>query len=212
MKVCEFFTSVQGESTYAGLPCTFIRLSGCNLRCSYCDTTYSYAGGVEMTVDTIMQKVEDAGIGLVEITGGEPFLQQDELMVLTPRLLDAGYQVLIETNGTFSIRPVDRRAVLIMDVKTPSSGMSGKTDFSNFECITPKDEIKFVISDREDYLWSKKVVEEQRLAKRCAVLFSPVHAALDPAVLVRWILEDRLAVRLNMQLHKYLYAPGERMV
>ncbi len=212
MKVCELFTSIQGESTYAGLPCTFIRLSGCNLRCSYCDTSYAYEEGEDMSVSAIMKKVEEAGVGLVEITGGEPFLQQSDMIDLAKNLLDAGYTVLIETNGTFSIRPIDRRAILIMDVKTPASGMSVENDFSNFECISDKDEIKFVISDREDYLWSKKVVQEHGLASKCTVLFSPVYGTLDPADLVRWIIEDRLPVRLNMQLHKYIYATGERMV
>ena len=212
MKVCEIFTSIQGESTYAGMPCTFIRLSGCNLRCSYCDTKYSYEEGVEMSIGTIMKKVEDAGVGLVEITGGEPLLQQKEMLDLTAILIDAGFRVLIETNGTVSIRPIDNRAVVIMDVKTPASGMSEKNDFSNFDSIQQKDEIKFVLSGRDDYAWSRKIVQDYGLAKRCTVLFSPAYGTLSPRELAGWIIEDRLDVRLNMQLHKYIFTPDERMV
>ena len=212
MKVCEIFTGIQGESSYAGIPCTFIRLSGCNLRCSYCDTKYSYEEGVEIRIGTIMKKVEDAGVNLVEITGGEPLLQQEEMLDLTARLIDAGYDVLIETNGSVSIRPIDSRAVVIMDVKTPASGMSGRNDFSNFDCVKQKDEIKFVLSDRNDYVWSRSIVQGYGLAKRCTVLFSPAYGALLPRELAGWIVKDRLAVRLNLQLHKYIYGPEERMV
>ncbi len=212
MKVCELFASIQGESTYAGTPCTFIRLSGCNLRCSYCDTTYSYEEGIEMSLDSLMDKVSGEGLRLVEITGGEPLLQHDEVVDLTKRLLDAGYKVLIETNGTRSISSLDHRAVLIMDIKTPASGMSVNNDLSNLAYIKPEDEIKFVICDRNDYEWSKKLVLEQGLSKRCAILFSPAAGSIDPRDLAGWILQDRLEVRLNMQLHKIIYDPNERGV
>jgi len=212
MKVCELFTSIQGESTYVGTPCTFIRLSGCNLRCSYCDTTYSYEEGTEMSIDTIIDRVSEAGLCLVEITGGEPLLQQDEVLELTKRLLDAGYKVLIETNGTMNIGSLDSRVIVIMDVKTPASTMSGKSDLSNLRHIKPDDEVKFVICDRNDYDWSKKIVLAHGLSKRCTVLFSPALGSVAARELADWILQDRLEVRLNMQLHKIIYNPDERMV
>lgn len=212
MKVCELFTSIQGESTYAGIPCTFIRLSGCNLRCSYCDTTYSFEEGSELSIATIMDKVADEGLGLVEITGGEPLLQHDEAVDLTKQLLDFGYKVLIETNGTMDISSLDKRVVVIMDIKTPASTMSERNDLSNLAYIKPADELKFVICDRNDYEWSKKMIIEQDLSKRCTVLFSPAAGRIEARELAGWILHDRLGVRLNMQLHKIMYGPDARMV
>ncbi|MBI5635015.1 MAG: radical SAM protein [Nitrospirae bacterium] len=212
MKVCELFTSIQGESTYAGTPCTFIRLSGCNLRCVYCDTSYSYEEATEMSIGTIMDRVSAEGLGLVEITGGEPLLQRDEAADLTKRLLDAGFKVLIETNGSMNISCLDKRAVVIMDIKTPASGMSEKNDLSNLAYIKPADEIKFVICDRNDYEWAKKTVLEHDLSKRCTILFSPAAGNIEPRDLADWILRDRLKVRLNMQLHKIIYDPDERRV
>ncbi len=212
MKICEIFVGIQGESTYAGVPCTFVRLSGCNLRCSYCDTAYSYEEGVEMPVEAIMERISKEGIRLVEITGGEPLMQRVEVIELTRRLLDAGYRVLIETNGSVSIADLDGRAVVIMDVKTPASGMSNKNDMTNFLFIKPGDEVKFVICDRDDYDWSKKMVLEQGLSKRCTVLFSPAAGRVEARLLAGWILQDRLEVRLNMQLHKIMYSPDQRGV
>jgi len=212
MKVCEIFVSIQGESTFAGVPCTFVRLSGCNLRCSYCDTPYAYEEGAEMSVDSILHTVSEEGIRLVEITGGEPLLQHDEVSELTKQLLASGYKVLIETNGSVSIGSLDSRVIVIMDVKTPSSNMSERNDFSNFAYLKPADEIKFVISDRNDYEWSKKLVLEQGLSKRCTILFSPAAGTIPPRELAALILQDRLEVRLNMQLHKIIYHPDERMV
>lgn len=212
MKVCELFASIQGESTYAGIPCTFIRLSDCNLRCSFCDTAYSYEEGTEMSIDSIMEKVSGLRLSLVEITGGEPLLQHDDVLDLTKRLLDAGYKVLIETNGTMSISSLDNRAVVIMDIKTPASGMSGKNALANLIYLKPEDEIKFVICDRNDYEWSKEMVLEQGLSKRCTVLFSPSVGTLASRELADWILQDRLEVRLNLQLHKIIYNPDERGV
>ena len=212
MKVCEIFTSIQGESTYAGIPCTFIRLTGCNLRCSYCDTVYAYEEGTDLSVGEIIVRIRKAGVRLVEITGGEPLLQREDVFELAVRLLDSGYRLLIETNGSESVEGIDSRAVVIMDVKTPGSGMSDKNDFSNFGKIRQTDEIKFVICDRADYEWSRKVVQEHRLSKRCTVLFSPAYGAMAPRDLAAWILRDGLEVRLNLQLHKYIYGPDERMV
>jgi len=212
MKICEMFTSIQGESSYAGLPCTFVRLSGCNLRCSYCDTQYAVEEGSETSVDDIMDFVGSAGIPLVEITGGEPLMQKQGLQVLISRLLDEGYTVLIETNGSYSIKELDMRAVIILDVKTPGSGMADRNDFENLKYLKPSDEIKFVIGDRNDYEWSKSIISRFALGSRNTVLFAPVAGLLEPRELVGWIIEDRLAVRLNLQLHKFIFGKDERGV
>lgn len=212
MKVCEIFTSIQGESTYAGLPCTFVRLAGCNLRCLYCDTRYSYYNGIEMTVGDIIGRVKQAGVKLVEITGGEPLLQKEEILLLTGDLLDGGYEVLIETNGSRSIQGIDKRAVIILDVKTPGSRMSEEMDFSNFDHLKPSDEVKFVICGRADYDWSKKMITKFRLTEKAKVLFSPALGTIQPSQLAGWIVDDRLAVRLNTQIHKYIFGPDERGV
>ncbi len=212
MKICELFTSIQGESSYAGQPCTFIRLSGCNLRCSYCDTQYAFDEGREIGVDTVLAYVKEAGLPLVEITGGEPLLQDAALQELTVSLLDNGFRVLIETNGSLSIRDLDRRAVVILDLKTPGSGMADKNDFSNLHYLKASDEVKFVIGDRNDYDWSREIIGRYDLGRRCVLLFSPVTGRLEPRSLAGWIIEDRLPVRLNLQLHKYIYDPDERGV
>lgn len=212
MKICEMFTSIQGESSYAGQPCTFIRLTGCNLRCSYCDTQYAFEEGQEIDVDTIVDYVKKAGLPLVEITGGEPLLQSQGLQVLTTSLLDKGYRVLIETNGSLSIRDLDRRLVIIFDLKTPGSGMAEKNDFTNLEYLKASDEIKFVIGDRKDYEWAKEIMERYDLGSRYVLLFSPVTGLLEPRSLADWIIKDRLPARLNLQLHKYIYDPNERGV
>lgn len=209
MKVCEIFTSIQGESTYAGVPCTFIRFTGCNLRCSYCDTSYAYAEGSEFTEEEIVREVSRLGLKTVEITGGEP-LFQDGVHGLVKSLLDDGYRVLIETNGSRDIGEVDRRAVLILDVKTPGSGMADEMRISNLDQLKPTDELKFVITSREDYGWSKKFIRAHSLAGKCTILFSPVSGALDARDLSRWIIEDRLDVRLNLQVHKYIFGPDRR--
>jgi 7-carboxy-7-deazaguanine synthase len=204
VKVCEIFKSIQGESSYAGMPCLFIRLTGCNLRCSYCDTTYAYYEGRELSEDEIMSEVHHAGINLVEITGGEPLLQK-EVFHLIKRLLDEGYKVLVETNGSVSIKDVDRRAVIILDMKTPGSGMSEEMDLSNLDAIINSDEIKFVITSRIDYEWSKDIIHKYGLIKKCHLLISPASGILSPEDLARWMLEDRLEARLNLQLHKYIF-------
>src|SRR5512139_1204524 len=155
MKVCEIFASVQGESSYAGLPCVFVRMTGCNLRCSYCDTAYAYSDGREMTEEEIVRVVQSYGLRLVEVTGGEPLLQP-EVPGLITRFLDLGYAVLVETNGSVSIRDLDRRAIVIMDIKTPGSGMSGKMDLRNLDCLKGDGELKFVVTGRPDYEWTRK--------------------------------------------------------
>ncbi len=211
MKVCEIFTSIQGETSYTGIPCTFIRLAGCNLRCSYCDTKYAYEEGIELTENEIINEVTLIGVNLVEITGGEPLLQKGTFHLIE-RLISEGYKVLIETNGTLSIKNVDSRATIILDIKTPGSGMWEDMDLSNFDYIKPADEVKFVITDRTDYEWSKNMIYKYDLKSRCNVLFSPVFGALAPESLIKWMLEDRLDVRLNLQMHKYIYGSDKRGV
>lgn len=206
MKVCEIFTSIQGESSYAGVPCTFVRMTECNLRCFYCDTTYAYDEGRELTEDEIISEVKKAGVKTVEITGGEPLLQKG-VFHFAERLLNDGYRVLIETNGTQDIKDIDKRAIIILDVKTPGSGMADKIRLSNFEHLKPEDEVKFVITDRSDYEWSKRFIEEHSLEGKCKVLFSPAFGMLDPRDLAKWMIHDRLDVRLNVQMHKYIYHP-----
>ena len=211
MKVCEIFASIQGESSYAGVPCTFVRMSGCNLRCSYCDTVYAYEEGTELTEDEITGKVHAMGLRTVEITGGEPLLQAG-VLPLTKRLLDHGFRVLIETNGSQDIRHVDRRAVLIPDVKTPGSGMANTFLMSNLGLLRPVDELKFVITGREDYEWSRNFAKEHSLTGKCILLFSPAFGILDARDLSKWMIDDRLEARLNLQLHKYIYGPDVRGV
>jgi 7-carboxy-7-deazaguanine synthase len=211
MNVCEIFASIQGESTHAGRPCVFVRLAGCNLRCTYCDTTYSYEEGSEISIDAILSKVESFDINLVEITGGEPLLQPDSHALVTS-LCNAGYEVLIETNGSQDIEHIDPRAKIIMDIKSPSSGMADRMLWINLEFLKPDDEIKFVIASRNDYEWAQHLVQNEELAAICTVLFSPVSGSLEPARLVEWILEDRLPVRLNLQLHKYIWPLEQREV
>jgi 7-carboxy-7-deazaguanine synthase len=209
MKVCEIFTSIQGESSYAGMPCTFIRLTGCNLRCSYCDTSYAYFEGREVSEDEILSEVQHAGIDLVEITGGEPLLQH-EVFQLIRRLLDENYEILIETNGSQSIKEIDKRAIVVLDIKTPGSGMSGEMDFSNLDFVSSSDEIKFVVTNREDYEWSKETIQKYKLFGKCHLLFSPAFGILPPENLARWIIDDRLKIRLNLQLHKYIFSSEKR--
>lgn len=211
MKVCEIFTSIQGESSYAGLPCTFIRFTGCNLRCAYCDTAYAYDEGAEYTADMLVKEVSKRGVNLIEITGGEPLLQV-EVLALIKKLLDVGYKVLIETNGSVPIKDIDRRAVVIMDIKTPGSGMSDKLDVGNIALLKPPDEVKFVITDRADYEWAREFISEYSLINKCHVLMSPAYGRMDAKDLSEWIMKDRLAVRLNLQLHKYIFGPEKRGV
>jgi len=211
MKVCEIFASIQGESTYAGLPCIFVRMTGCNLRCTYCDTTYAYDEGSEMTVGEIIDAVRSCGLNLVEITGGEPLLQRDARTLISG-LLDLDFKVLIETNGSADIGEVDRRAIIIMDVKTPGSGMSDSIRIENLSLLKKSDELKFVITNEADYDWARAVVRQFRLSEKCTVLFSPVYGKLSPSELSKWIIADKLPVRMNLQLHKYIFSPNQRGV
>lgn len=211
MKVCEIFASIQGESTYAGLPCVFVRMTGCNLRCVYCDTTYAYEEGREMSEGEILEAINSYGIRLVEITGGEPFLQKDTLSLIE-KLIDNGFTVLVETNGSMSIKDVDKRAVIIMDIKTPGSGMFERMDLLNLKYLKPNDEVKLVVMNREDYEWVRDFIKDYGLVDRCKLLLSPAFGLLSPESLSKWIIDDRLSVRLNLQLHKYIYGPDKRGV
>ena len=211
LKISEIFTSIQGESTHAGLLCTFIRLSACNLRCSYCDTQYAYHEGVDLSEDDIVDQVRQAGIHLAEITGGEPLLQA-EVYPLTTRLLEEGYRVLLETNGSMSIKELDKRIVVILDLKTPGSGMSDRMDLTNLEMIKHSDEIKFVLTGRDDYEWTKEMIRAHNLTDRCTILLSPTFGTLQPEDLAAWMIQDRIGARLNLQLHKYIFGPERRGV
>jgi len=182
-------------------------MTGCNLRCSYCDTTYAYDEGSELSEEDILSEVRRAGIDLVEITGGEPLLQQG-VFGLMKRLSDERYKVLIETNGSMKIKEVDKRAVVILDIKTPGSRMSEKMDLSNIEDMKSADEMKFVITDKFDYDWAKEMIHRYDLINRCRILMSAAFGILSPEDLARWMIEDRLNARLNPQLHKYFFRPG----
>jgi 7-carboxy-7-deazaguanine synthase len=211
MQICEIFASIQGESTYAGLPCVFVRLSGCNLRCSYCDTLFAYEGGTVMSPDEVITDVSKYGIGLVEITGGEP-LCHTETVSLAGRFLDMGFRVLVETNGTIDISGLDQRVIVIMDVKTPGSGEGDSFLTRNFDFMKKEDELKFVITDRADYEWAVETVGRYNLGEKCTLLFSPASGRLSAAELGGWIIADRLPVRLNLQMHKFIYGADMRGV
>lgn len=209
MRIVEMFKSIQGESSYAGNPCYFIRTSGCNLRCRWCDTTYAYDGGSEVDTHTIIQVVKNANVDLVEITGGEPLLQPD-LPEVVSTLISEGLRVLVETNGSLDIRKIDRRAVRIMDLKPPGSGMTDRMMWSNIEHLDKKDEVKFVISSRQDYLWSRDIISRFCLEKRCNILLSPVYGELDAKDLAQWMLDDGVKARLQLQLHKIIWGSRTR--
>ncbi len=207
----EIFHSIQGESSHSGRPCVFVRLTGCNLRCTYCDTTYAFDDGSEMTIGRILQEVRNYGCRLVEVTGGEP-LAQDNVHHLLTSLCDEGFEVLLETGGSLDISPVDQRVKRIVDFKCPSSGMMKKNLWENVRRLTEKDEVKFVIGTREDYEWSKAAIAEHGIGGRCPILMSPVFGELEPVQLAGWILEDRLDVRFQLQLHKFIWSPETRGV
>lgn len=209
--VNEIFYSILGESTRAGLPCCFIRLTGCNLRCSYCDTTYAYEEGQRLSIEEILAKVGAYNTTLVEVTGGEP-LYQEETVVLMHRLLERGYAVLLETNGSLPLEGVDRRVLKIMDIKCPGSGMHLYNHYENIKFLDSKDEVKFVIVDRHDYDWAKEIAQKHRLFEGLNVLFSPAFDLLSPRSLAEWMLADRLPARLNLQLHKYIWGSDVRGV
>jgi 7-carboxy-7-deazaguanine synthase len=227
MQITEIYKSLQGESTHAGLPCIFVRLTGCNLRCSWCDSEYTFQGGRKMTSQEIWDEIRrlSPDLGLVEITGGEPLLQERELVPLLQRLLDAGYRVLLETSGERPLERVPAGIIKIVDVKCPESGEGGTFDLGNLKWLNPPDEIKFVLSGRKDYEFARDFSAQHRLAERVnAVLFSPAfrkdatgardssHCLLDPQELAEWMLADDVPARLGLQLHKFIWDPAVKGV
>lgn len=212
LNLIEIFASVQGETSFAGFPTTFVRLAACNLRCSWCDTPYSFGKGTPYPISAITGEVEKNKCRHVCITGGEPLLQKN-VHLLMSTLCDKGYTLSLETGGSLSISQVDPRVHVILDIKCPGSGMSNKNDWSNICLLKQKDEVKFVILDEDDYLFSKRICEEHKIFGQAgSVLFSPVHGKLDPKDLLAWILRDKIPVRLNLQLHKFIWHPETKGV
>lgn len=209
LRITEIFHSLQGETRSVGRPATFVRLTGCPLRCQYCDTAYAFHGGVWMEQESILTRVADFGASLVVVTGGEP-LAQKGVYPLMVALCDAGYEVFLETSGALDVRDVDSRVVKVLDLKSPGSGEAGRNLWTNLDCISPQDQIKLVVCNREDYEWARQMIAEYQLAALCEVLLSPCHGQLSPIDLANWILADRLPVRMQIQLHKLLWGdvPG----
>jgi len=212
LTINEIFHSVQGESTYAGRPCVFVRLTACDLRCSWCDTPYAFYEGSKRSLDDVIGEVDRYGCSLVEVTGGEPLLQE-EVYPLMQRLLDSGKTVLLETGGHRSTERVPAEVVTILDVKCPGSGEVAKNDWTNLKRLRPKDEVKFVVKDRADYEFARDAIARHELVGRAsAIHLSPVHGVLDPKTLSEWVLADKLPVRVQLQLHKYIWSPDTRGV
>jgi 7-carboxy-7-deazaguanine synthase len=209
--VHEIYRSLQGESTFAGLPCVFVRLTACHLRCGYCDTPHAFGEGELLELGEVVARALDLGNELVEITGGEPLLQP-EVYPLMARLADAGKTVLLETSGAVDIGAVDRRVHVILDIKTPGSGEHSANVWGNLELLKPTDEVKFVVCDRADFDWAARLLRDRRLTERCPVLLSPAFGEVNPTDLAAWILESRLPVRLQLQQHKILWDPNARGV
>lgn len=211
MKISEIFKSIQGETSYAGLPCTFVRITGCNLRCNYCDTTYAYEDGTEMTINSIVESVAGFKSKLVCVTGGEPLSNKDTPLLIK-ELLNKNFSVLVETNGSFDIRTIPQKAIKIIDIKCPDSNMSHLIHWPNINYLTKSDEVKFVLNSRKDYDWTKEVINKYHLPKVTNVLIGTVFGAISPRLVVQWILEDNLDVRFQLQLHKYIWEPQTRGV
>lgn len=211
LKIHEIFYSIQGESTFAGRPCVLVRLTGCQMRCTWCDTEYAFYDGEWRTLEEVLEEVARHDCPLVELTGGEPLLQPGALPLMT-ELCEAGYEVLLETGGGVDIRGVDPRVRRILDVKCPASGEAENNRWANLDHLTARDEVKFVVAGEEDYLWAREVIREHDLASRCPVHVSPVHGKVDLEELASWILRDRLGVRLQLQMHKFIWDPERRGV
>jgi 7-carboxy-7-deazaguanine synthase len=210
LRVSEIFYSLQGESASVGIPTTFIRLTGCPLRCYYCDTAYAFSGGEKISIDSILEKVALYPTRYITVTGGEP-LAQDNCHDLLKQLCDKNYYVSLETSGALSVAKVDPRVIKVMDLKTPSSKECDKNHYDNIDDLTTQDQIKFVIGDRADFEWSVEMIKQYQLAQKCHLLFSPIADVLSPTILADWILEHGLPVRFQFQLHKYLWGnvPGK---
>jgi 7-carboxy-7-deazaguanine synthase len=211
LMIHEIYRSLQGESTWAGLPCVFVRLAVCDARCSWCDTPHAFNEGHAMSLDAVMQEVASHGCPLVELTGGEPLLQP-EALTLMQRLCDEGHQVLLETSGAHDVAAVDRRVRVIMDLKCPDSGESHNNRWANLEVLPPSSELKLVIASRRDFDWALSVVRERALVERFVVLFSPVFGAVEPRDLATWLLDARIDARMQLQQHKYIWDPNARGV
>jgi 7-carboxy-7-deazaguanine synthase len=211
LRINEIFHSIQGESRHAGRPCAFVRLTWCNLRCVWCDTAYAFEEGEDLTVAAILDRVRALGAPYVLVTGGEPLVQAG-VHDLMGELLDAGFEVAVETGGGLDTTPLDARVMVVLDVKCPGSGMADRNRWENLERLRSGDEVKFVVADRADYDWAIGVIRKHALAERCGVLLSPVHGALEPRPLAEWMLADRLPARLQVQLHKYIWPADMRGV
>ena len=209
LKITEIFHSLQGEAANVGLPTVFIRLTGCPLRCDYCDTAYAFSGGEWIDIEAIISNIKQYNTTHITVTGGEPLAQKNCIELLN-QLCDLNYDVSLETSGAILVDQVDKRVVKVLDVKTPASKEDSKNKFENFMFLNAKDQVKFVICDENDYRWSKQIIDEHKLESRCEILFSPSHDQLDATVLANWVLEDKLNVRFQIQLHKYLWGdkPG----
>jgi 7-carboxy-7-deazaguanine synthase len=209
--VHEIYRSIQGESSHAGWPCVFVRLAACHLRCAWCDTSQAFDEGTRRTVDDVVREAHGHGIERIEITGGEPLLQPGVHPLMTA-LCDLGHMVLLETSGSLDIAPVDPRVIRVVDVKCPASGEAERNRWENLELLTSRDEVKFVLADRADYEWARSVIRDHRLDERATVLLSTVFGVLEPADVVRWMLEDKLPARFQLQMHKVIWDPHARGV
>ncbi|SEF39511.1 7-carboxy-7-deazaguanine synthase [Nitrosomonas ureae] len=207
LRVNEIFFSLQGETSRVGLPTVFVRLTGCPLRCGYCDTAYAFTGGENISIAEILNRVAHYKTNYITVTGGEPLAQKACLVLLTA-LCDAKYSVSLETSGALDLSQVDPRVCKVMDIKTPGSGEVTKNNWENLICLTPKDEIKFVLCDEADYQWAGEIIQRKQLSRLCPILFSPVYDSLNPATLASWILRDELPVRMQLQMHKLLWGEG----
>jgi 7-carboxy-7-deazaguanine synthase len=211
LNMIEIFSSIQGETSWSGLPMLFLRLAACNLRCHWCDTPYSFERGTSMTMAAILEQIEAAGLPLICVTGGEPLLQKNIYPLMT-FLCDSGYRLTLETGGSLSTTQVDSRVHVILDIKCPGSGMQDKNYWPNLERLREQDEVKFVLKDRQDYDYAKRILTQHLKSCPAGILFSPVHNILDPKDLIQWILADKLKVRLNLQIHKFIWSPETRGV
>jgi 7-carboxy-7-deazaguanine synthase len=211
LKINEIYKSVQGESSYSGLPCTFIRVSGCPLRCRWCDTAYAFDKGDDLTITQVIEQVAKMGVKLVELTGGEPLAQSSSISLLN-ELVELGYETMIETGGSEPIDDINAKTHIVMDIKCPDSKMSDRNLYANFDSLKASDEIKFVLASRADYEWSLNIIEKYSLTNRFKVLISSAFALLDPKLAVEWMLEDKLDARFQLQMHKYIWNPRKKGV
>lgn len=212
LKINEIYLSIQGESSKAGLPCVFIRLTYCNLRCTYCDTEYAFYEGKDYSIEQAIAKVKEYECKLVEITGGEPLVQDEECRLLMKKLCDEDFEVMLETGGSLPVKDIDNRVKIVMDLKCPSSGMMKKNLYDNINYLKPGDEIKFVIGSREDYDWTKGIIVRYSLEQKCIILFSVVFGKLEPVTLVEWMLQDKIKARFQLQMHKFIWQPDTKGV